>query len=105
VLAFSVNRRTRDIGVRMALGALPADVLKLVLKEGMGLALTGALLGLLLSLGLTRLLASWLYGVPLYDLATYFLGAVLLAGVAVLACYLPARRATRIDPLAALRHK
>jgi macrolide transport system ATP-binding/permease protein len=105
VLAFSVNRRTREIGIRMALGALPASVLKLVLKEGMALALTGALLGLLLSLSLTRLLAGWLYGVPLYDPAAYLLGAALLAGVAILACFVPARRATRIDPMAALRYE
>ncbi len=105
VLAFSVSRRTREIGIRMALGALPASMLKLVLKQGMALALTGAVLGLLLSLALTRLLASWLYGVPPFDPATYFLGAVLLAGVAILACFLPARRATRIDPQAALRYE
>jgi ABC-type antimicrobial peptide transport system permease subunit len=80
-------------------------VLKLVLKEGMALALTGALLGLLLSLALARLLAGWLYGVPPYNPATYLLGAALLVGVAIFACFLPARRATRIDPLAALRNE
>jgi putative ABC transport system permease protein len=105
VLAFSVSRRSREIGIRMALGALPAGVVKLVLKQGMVLVLMGAVLGLLLSLALTRLLSNWLYGVPPYDPATYLLGAVLLAGVASLACILPARRATHIDPLAALRHE
>jgi predicted permease len=105
VLAFSVNRRKREIGIRMALGALPTGVLRLVLKHGMALVFIGAVLGLLLSLALARLLASWLYGVPPYDLVTYLLAVVLLAGVAGLACVLPATRATRIDPLAALRHE
>ncbi|HKE28826.1 MAG TPA: ABC transporter permease [Bryobacteraceae bacterium] len=105
VLSFSVNRRSREIGIRMALGALPASVLKLVLTQGMALALLGAVLGLFLSLTLTRLLASWLYGVPPYDMATYLACAFLLTAVAGLACYLPARRATQIDPLAALRHE
>jgi predicted permease len=105
VLAFSVNRRSREIGIRMALGALPASVLKLVLIQGMALALLGAVLGLLLSLALTHSLASWLYGVPPYDVATYLFGAFFLAAVGGLACYFPARRATQIDPLAALRHE
>jgi ABC-type antimicrobial peptide transport system permease subunit len=105
VLAFSVNRRSREIGIRMALGALPASVLNLVLKQGMTLALLGAVLGLFLSLALTRSLASWLYGVPPYDIATYLACALLLGAVAGFACYVPARRATQIDPLAALRHE
>jgi predicted permease len=105
VLSFAVNRRTREIGIRMALGALRVDVVKLVLRHGMGLAAAGTALGLLMAAALTRLLASWLYGIPPHDPATYLLGTLLLLTVALLACYLPARRATRVDPLVALRHE
>jgi predicted permease len=105
VLAFVVNRRTHEIGIRMALGACPVDVLKLVLQQGMGLAVAGTALGLLMAAALTRLLASWLYGIPPRDPVTYLLGTLLLLTIALLACYLPARRATRVDPLVALRHE
>jgi hypothetical protein len=105
VLSFAVHRRTREIGIRMALGALQGDVLRQVLRQGMSLAVAGAALGLLMAAALTRLLASWLYGIPPHDPATYLLGTSLLLAVALLACYLPARRATRVDPLIALRHE
>ena len=104
-VSHSVGQRTREIGIRLALGAQISDVLRLVLGQGMRLILAGLLLGIAASLALARLLASLLYGVDARDPATLFLTAVLLGAVALLASYLPARRATRIDPLAALREE
>ncbi len=103
VLAYSVAQRTSEIGLRMALGAQPRQVLGLVLKQGMLLALIGATVGILVALPVARMAGNLLYGVSATDPLTYAGITLLLMGVALLACYLPARRATRIDPLIALR--
>ena len=105
VLAYSVRRRTAEIGIRMALGAQIGDVLRLVLGEGMGLVLAGLAFGLVGSLALSRFLRSLLYGVGSTDVPTFVAVAALLSLAALGACYLPARRAMRIDPMAALREE
>ncbi|MEJ7617876.1 MAG: FtsX-like permease family protein [Pyrinomonadaceae bacterium] len=105
VMSFSVARRTREIGIRMALGARGADVLRLVLRESMTLVALGIALGLLASLAATRLLASFLYGVSTTDPATFGGIAAILAAVALAASLIPARRASRVDPLVALRYE
>lgn len=105
VMAFLVARRTREIGVRMALGALTGDVLWLVMREVLIVAGLGILIGLPVALGLTRLVASQLYGVSPSDPLTILLAAFGILSIALLSGYLPARRAMRVDPLRALRYE
>jgi putative ABC transport system permease protein len=105
VTAYSSRQRTQEVGIRMALGANAADVLKLITAESMGLVLAGLVLGILGAFGLTRFLSGLLFGVAPTDFAAFSLAFLLLAAVAFVACYIPARRATRVDPLVALRYE
>ena len=105
LMAYSVQQRTQEIGVRMALGASPQQVRRMVVVQGMQLALVGVVIGVGSALGLTRLMSSLLYGVKPWDPITIALVAVLLSGVTLLATYLPARRASRVDPMVALRYE
>jgi putative ABC transport system permease protein len=103
VMTYSVSQRTREIGIRLSLGAKPTDVLHLVVRQAARLVATGVVVGFAAALLVTRLLTGLLFAVSTSDPVTYLLVALLLAGFAIAACLLPARRAMRIDPLVTLR--
>jgi predicted permease len=105
VLSYLADIRTREIGVRMALGADRGDVLRLILKQGVSMALLGVVVGFVLALSLTSLMSSQLFGVTPHDPLTFVSVGALLVAVALLACYIPAKRATRVDPMVALRYE
>jgi putative ABC transport system permease protein len=105
VIGYSVAQRTHDIGIRIALGAEQRDILKLIIGQGMVLIAIGAGIGLALAFAATRVLKSLLFGISATDPLTFTVVVILLMAVALLACYLPARRATKVDPLEALRYE
>jgi putative ABC transport system permease protein len=105
VTAFAVARRTRELGIRIALGATRRDVLGMVLREGMMLTFVGAAIGLVLGAGIGRLLTAFLFGLPPLDPPTFILASAIFVACGLVACYGPARRATKVDPLVALRHE
>jgi len=105
VISYVVGQRTNEIGIRIALGAQQRDVLRLMLGEGMKMALLGVSIGITVALGLTHLMVNILFGVSATDPLTFLGVATLLVLVALTACWIPARRATRVDPLVALRYE
>ena len=105
VIAYSVAQRTRELGIRMALGAERGDVLRMVTREGLRLAVVGVVIGIAGALGVTRLIASLLFAVRPADPLTFVCVSVLLVGVAHISSYIPARRATKVDPMVALRYE
>ncbi|MGH9960962.1 MAG: FtsX-like permease family protein, partial [Pyrinomonadaceae bacterium] len=105
LISYSTKQRTREIGIRMALGAQRRDILQLIMGQGLRMTLIGVAIGLAGSLALTRVMKTLLFGISATDPATFVLIALLLTVIALLACYLPARRAAKVDPLAALRYE
>lgn len=105
LISYSVSQRTREIGIRVALGAQQRDVMRLVLGQGAKLTAIGVVIGVAAALGLAQLMGSILYGVKATDPLTFVGVAIALAIVALAACYIPARRATRVDPMVALRYE
>jgi putative ABC transport system permease protein len=103
VMSYAVAQRTRELGIRMALGAQRRDVLRLVIRQGIGLTLLGAAIGVAIAVALTRMMKSWLFGVSPTDPLTFAVAALLLTIVALLSCWVPARRAAKVDPITALR--
>jgi ABC-type antimicrobial peptide transport system permease subunit len=105
VISFSVSQRKQELGIRMALGARPGSILGLVLRDGARLALVGTAIGIFGAIGLHRLIASILFGVQATDPRPILVSTICLLSVVFLACYIPARRATRVDPIIALRYE
>ena len=105
VMAYAVTERTHEIGVRLALGAQPREILQLVLRRGLILTFVGLLIGLPLAFGVARLLSNIIYGVSAADLVTFGGISALMCIIAFLACYIPARRAMQVDPMIALRYE
>jgi ABC-type antimicrobial peptide transport system permease subunit len=105
VISFSVSQRTQEIGIRTVFGARKTDVLMMMVGQGLELSLIGVVIGIAGALALTRFLSSLLYGVKATDPLTFVVVSVILVAVALLACYIPARRATNVDPIVALRYE
>ena len=105
VMSYVVSQREHEFGIRMALGAPPSSVSGLVVRNGLRLALIGVAVGLVLAVALAKLMTSLVFGLSVWDPTTFIAAAVVLTGVALLACYIPARRAMRVDPMVALRHE
>jgi putative ABC transport system permease protein len=105
VVSFTVTQRTNEIGIRMAMGAGQRSILRMILRQGVGIIAAGVLAGLALAVAIARLVGNFISGASPYDPLTYFSVSGLLVLVALLACYIPARRATRVDPMIALRYE